>query len=246
MSGPSPSGGGGVHESRIRSPSTWHQARWGVGRGAFQPGHGLGKIGRDGQALAIKGSRRRGIGPLEVPGMGRQRLGAEQVFEQVGPGCLKVGRRGVDQPAPGFDRPPGLIPAGHPPALSGKPAERARYRACLCLILATPFRAPARFGANSCTRSRCSSAVSRSKLRKAFWAASKCRTNGSANACRNPQAHRRSSTQRLCLQTGQSHLSDAPQCRHRAEPDFRATGLISVTPAQCRQRNRLNLAEPLT
>ena len=47
------------------------------------------------------------------------------------------------------------------------------------------------------------------------------------------------------LQTGQSHLSDAPQCGQRAVPALRATGLISVTPAQCRQRSRVNRAAPL-
>ena len=141
--------------------------------------------------------------------------------------------------------PPGRLPAGPPTTRSDKQAARGQSSACLCLILATPLRATGRFGANSCTRSRCSRAFSSSKLRKAFWAALKCRMSGSQSACRNPQPHRRSSTQRLLLQTGQSHLSDAPQCRHRADPDFRATGLISVTPVQCRHRNRLNLADPL-
>ena len=54
VSEPSPSSGGGVQESRIRSPSTCIERRRGIGRSPFQSGQGFGKIDGDGQALAIE------------------------------------------------------------------------------------------------------------------------------------------------------------------------------------------------
>ncbi len=98
--------------------------------------------------------------------------------------------------------------------------------------MAIPFLAPARLGANSCTSSQ--------MLERPFQIEIAKRMLGRLEMPHQRFAKRLAKTAGapplvdpwLRLQTGQSHLSDAPQCRHRAVAALRATGLISVTPEQ--------------
>ena len=132
---------------------------------------------------------------------------------------LDLGLGRVDQLPPGLDGPPRrhqlLARDGQ---LAGHPAH-TRCPASCCRILAIPLRAPTWWGAYSGPAP--GGLGPRPVVRTETHAGPRRNgaTRGSRSARGNPQAHFGSSTQCDRRQTGHSHFSEAPQCRHRAGPD---------------------------